>query len=290
VVFHALGVAVSIYRGAPLNGQALLWGQIGITAIQLMTHYGNEYFDLEADRANHTPTRWSGGSRVLAEGRLPSSIALVAAVSLALAALMVSLALAFVVRTGPLTLPLMLLALLLAWEYSAPPLRLSASGRGELSTAILVPVLTPLVGYYLQSGELALLPLLAATPLACLQFAMLLAIEFPDAVGDRAAGKRTLVVRLGEAHSARLYGVSIAAAYLSLAPFVLTGLPVLVALAATLTLPLAAWQVWRMLRGDWTDPARWDSLAFLSVALLIMTALAETLAFLLLVGGVDALS
>ena len=38
---------------------------------------------------------------------------------------------------------------------------------------------------------------LTIVPLALLQFAMLLAIEFPDATGDAATGKRTLVVRLG---------------------------------------------------------------------------------------------
>ena len=38
-----------------------------------------------------------------------------------------------------------------------------------------------------------------------LQVAMLLAIEFPDAEGDRAVGKRTLLVRLGVERTARLY-------------------------------------------------------------------------------------
>ena len=47
-----------------------------MTAAQLMTHYANDYFDLEADRANRTPTRWSGGSRVLPAGVLPPRVAL----------------------------------------------------------------------------------------------------------------------------------------------------------------------------------------------------------------------
>ena len=55
-VLHALGVAMALYGGAALNLAALLWGQIAISAIQWMTHYSNDYFDLDADRANPTPT------------------------------------------------------------------------------------------------------------------------------------------------------------------------------------------------------------------------------------------
>ncbi|MFQ5859616.1 MAG: hypothetical protein ACE5LU_28800 [Anaerolineae bacterium] len=50
--------------------------------------------------------------------------------------------------------------------------------------AFVVSGLTPLVGFYLQSGRLELLPLLAVVPLCGLQFAQMLSIEFPDAAGD----------------------------------------------------------------------------------------------------------
>lgn len=285
VVMHALGVAMSVYGGAPLDVTALVWGQIAISATQLMTHYANDYFDLEADRANHSPTRWSGGSRVLPGGGLSPQVALVAALALACIALGAALVLALVAHTGPLTLPLLAAALALAWGYSAPPLRLNARGIGEAATALIVPGLTPLVGFYLQAGHLAALPLLAIIPLACLQFAMLLAIEFPDVEGDRAAGKHTLVVRLGASRAARLYVAVLVAAYLALPLLVAAGLPSPVALAAALSAPLAGWQVWRITRGDYDRPVRWEALAFVSVALLVSTALLETLAFLLLAGG-----
>jgi 1,4-dihydroxy-2-naphthoate octaprenyltransferase len=89
-------------------------------------------------------------------------------------------------------------ALVLSWEYSAPPLRLHSSGLGELAVALVVTALVPFFGFYLQAPDLVgvRVLLLAVAPLCCLQFAMLLAIEVPDAVGDRAVGKRTLVVAL----------------------------------------------------------------------------------------------
>ena len=282
-LFHGLGVAMALYAGARLNRPVLLWGQVAITSIQLMTHYSNDYFDLAADRANRTPTRWSGGSRVLPAGLLPPRVALIAAVGLALLALGATFVLGLWLQPAPLTIPLLLLALLLAWGYSAPPLRLHSRGIGELTTALLVPGVTPVVGYYLQAGRLELLPFLAVFPLCCFQFAMLLSINFPDAAGDAVTGKRTLVVRLGSEQAARLYVAILSAAYLSLPLLVWSGLPLPVALAAGLLAPAAAWQIWRVRRGAWADPAAWDSLAFWSIGLLMGTAALETAAFLWLI-------
>ena len=130
----------------------------------------------------------------------------------------------------------------------------------------------PLTGFYLQTGQWALLPFVAIAPLAGLQFAMLLAIEFPDAAGDAATGKRTLVVRHGAEWAARLYQLTLIAVYVSLPLLVRVGLPPIVAVCGLLTSPIAAWQVWRMHRGAFRDPARWESIAFWSVALLVVTS------------------
>lgn len=280
VLLYGLGVAMALYAGASLNLPALFWGQVAVTATQWMTHYSNEYFDLPADRVNPTPTRWAGGSRVLAEGRLSPRVALVAAGVLGSVALAAMLGMTFQLRPGPLALPLLLAAFLLALGYSAPPLRLHSRGLGEATVALVVPGLTPLVGYYLQAGWLDRLPLLMVVPLCCLQFAMLLVIEFPDAVGDALAGKRTLVVRLGGARAARLYGGTVLLAYASLPLLIRFGLPSPVALAAGLGAPLALWQARRVWGGAWNDPRRWDSLSFWSIVLLMGTAVMEGLALL----------
>lgn len=278
-LFHALGVAIALYQGATINLSALLWGQVAITAIQLMTHYSNDYFDLAADRANPTPTHWAGGSRVLADGLLPPRVALVAAVVLAAVALLTTLHLGLNIQPAPWTIPLLLLAAFLAWGYSAPPLRLHSRGLGEVTVAIIVPVLTTLVGYYLQSGRLSSLPLLATFPLACLQAAMILVINIVDAAGDVKVMKRTLVIRIGAARAARLYPFLLLTAYGSLPLLLLAGLPLPVAVAILLSLPLAIWQMSRMVGGQWQNPATWDSLAFWSIGLLMGTAALETAAF-----------
>jgi 1,4-dihydroxy-2-naphthoate octaprenyltransferase len=279
LLLHWLGVAMALASGASFRLPALLWGQAAVTAIQLMTHYCNDYFDLAADQANPTPTHWSGGSRVLPEGWLAPRVAWRIAVGLGVFALGVAAVLATVVQPGVQTFLLIAVALVLAWSYSAPPLRLHSRGLGELTTAVLVAGMTPLVGFYVQAGRLGP-ALLGVLPLCCMQFAMLLAVEFPDAAGDAAAGKRTLVVRLGGMRATRLHALALLTAYAVLPLLVASGLPVLVAASVSLSAPVAVWQAWRVATGAWADPARWNSLGFWAVGLLMGTTTAELLAFL----------
>jgi 1,4-dihydroxy-2-naphthoate polyprenyltransferase len=277
-LLFALGAAIAAWHGHAIDARRYVLGQLAVTAFQLMTHYANDYFDLEADRANTTPTRWSGGSRVLVGGELPPRVAWIAAVALAVVGLALTAILAL---EAPLAAATLAVVVVLAWEYSAPPLRLCATGLGELDTAIVVTVLVPWLGFALQAPDLAGLPTLALAiaPLALLQFAMLLAIEFPDAAGDAATGKRTLVVRLGAAPAARLYVAITAAAYLWLPLAVVLGLPARAALAAAIPIPIAIWRIVKI--SDHRDPAAFERLTLFAVALLVATTAAELAAFAL---------
>jgi 1,4-dihydroxy-2-naphthoate octaprenyltransferase len=168
----------------------------------------------------------------------------------------------------------LLVAGALAWAYSAPPLRLLARGLGEVDTALVVTGLVPFAAFALQAraGDAVATLLAAVAPLAILQFAMLLAIEFPDAAGDAATGKRTLVVRLGGARAARLHAAANVAAIGALVAAAGAGLPVVPALAVA---PLAAWRASRALAGDGGDPRRHESTAFWAVALVALTGALE---------------
>jgi len=269
--------------GTALSGrfhlQRYLLGQLAVTAFQLMTHYANDYFDYAADCANTTPTRWSGGSRVLPDGELPREVALAAALAFAAVGTVTAAVLAAI--AGAWTLAALAAIALLAWEYSAPPLRLCARGLGELATAVVVTVLVPWLGYALQASPAPTHALAAAVvPPALLQIAMLLAIEIPDRAGDAACSKRTLVVRLGAARAARLYATVTALAYLWLPlAAALALLPARVALAAALPAPLAAWRIARIAR-DLRDRTAYERLAFFAVLLLVATAACELVALL----------
>lgn len=280
-VLFGLGTVLALVRGATFSTRGYVLGQAAVTAIQLMTHYANDFFDAAADRANLTPTRWSGGSRVLSAGLLPDGIALAAARVLAIAAVVLIALVQWAGGPGGTGAAVtLILALALAWMYSAPPVRLHSRGLGELTTAVVVPGLVPVIAFLLQAGGARGLPalLLAQVPLVGLQFAMLLAIEFPDAAGDAAVGKRTLVVRLGPLRSAALYRACLIAIYGAIPLLALAGLPAAITLGAAAGAPLAAWQFHRLGRGAGTDPTAWEGLAFRAVAMLVGTSIAELVA------------
>lgn len=278
-ILYALGAAIAHASGHSIDAGRYAFGQAAVTAFQLMTHYANDYFDYDADVANQTPTKWSGGSRVLPDGLLPKRVALIAA--LAFAALGLAMTVELDTRgVGSWTVPSLALVLLLAWEYSAPPLRLCARGLGELDTAIVVTVLVPWLGFYLQAPSMRGVELLALTivPLALLQFAMLIAIEFPDEAGDVATGKRTLVVRLGAPAAARLYAAVNVAAFVWPLVAIACGLPARIALAMLVPAPIAMWRIARL--REHADPSAFERLTFFSVFLVVATSLAALLAWL----------
>ncbi|HEX3849892.1 MAG TPA: prenyltransferase [Polyangiaceae bacterium] len=275
LLLFALGSVLARAQGIGINWQRYVWGQATITAAQWMTHYSNDYFDLAADRANSTPTRWSGGSRVLVNGTVTPHAALVASAVLGTTALIAACILAARPDSPRLVLPLALLIIVLSWCYSAPPLRLLSRGLGEATTAFVVTLLTPLLGFYVQSGALRPQLFLACFPLCCLQFSMLLTIELPDAAGDAALGKRTLVVRRGAEWAARCSAAILVATFASLPMLFLLGLPARIAIFAALPAPLGLWQATRLTRGAFRASKHWESLALCSVALLATTTLAE---------------
>ena len=274
-VLYGLGAAVAAYLGHAIDWTRFAWGQLAVTSTQLMVHYSNDYFDLEADQANATPSHWSGGSRVLPRGELPRWVALAAALVLVAFALLATIVLHAALEGGAVPTALLLTALALSWAYSAPPFRLHSRGVGELVAMIIVTLLVPLIGFSAQTGALAPLAVVSAAPLCFLQFAMLLAVEFPDEAGDAAVGKRTLVVRLGAARAATLYVAALALAYALLPIWSWLGLPRSAMLMLFVALPLAVWLGWRVMRGDYREPRQWDRLAFGSATLVTLSALLE---------------
>jgi 1,4-dihydroxy-2-naphthoate octaprenyltransferase len=197
----ALGAAIAAYEGTPVTLARYAAGQAMVTAFHLMTHYANDYFDHRSDRHGE-PTAFSGGSGVLVRGDLSPRTALIAALACAALGL---LAVAGFARAGqPVAAGIGAAIGVLAWSYSAPPLRLAGRGWGEADTAVVVAMLVPLAGYAAFTGRVDGLALTATLAPACAMFAMMIAVEWPDREADTAGGKHNLLVRLGPETAARL--------------------------------------------------------------------------------------
>lgn len=270
-VLVSLGGALSLTLGRPLALGALLQALALVWTNHVMTHYVNEFFDLEADRANTSPTGWTGGSRVLAEGLLSPEVAIGAAVTLMLVSVAQALCLPEPARL------VAWLGLALGWAYTAPPFRLNYRGLGELTVATVLLGLVPLITVQLQgASDLSRYPWPALVPAFLVQFVRMSVMNMADHDGDVQVGKGTLVVRLGPRRARRLHAVGqgLALLWLPLAWRYL-GMPGSVAIALSLTAPLGLWQTRRVLRGEASDPRTADTVVFWatthSATMMIMT-------------------
>jgi 1,4-dihydroxy-2-naphthoate octaprenyltransferase len=271
LLLFALGALIARYQGYPLDPGAYVVGQVFVTALQLMTHYLNEYWDVETDRRNQARTPFSGGSGMLASGLIARETVFLAAVVCLAVASGAAIWLGLEYRIGPAAWAVMVLIFLGAYTYSSPPLTLMSSGYGELTASITVAGLVPALGHILQTGLPNLQVVLATAPLVVYHFAMLLAFEFPDFLSDEAAGKTTLLVRLGRRRGAAVHNAALLLAMGLAVAATFVGLPAQVGLAVVISAPLMLLQivnVRRMLRGE---PVSYVRLTLLAVVIFALT-------------------
>ena len=243
-----LGAAAAAEDG-PLSWGWLALTAAGIFCVETAKNASGEIvdFDSGADTgvAPEDRSPFSGGKRVLVDGLLSRrQVAIVAAVGYMLTA-MAGLAIVFL--REPRVLALGALGIALAFFYHAPPLRLSYRGLGELAVGACYGPLIACGAYLVQRGDVSREVALASLPLGAMVAAFLWINEFPDFHADRAAGKRTLVVRLGRRRASRAFLGLVTAAYAGVALLPAAGLPaaVLLGLAGA---PLACAAAFRLLK------------------------------------------
>ena len=134
-----------------------------------------------------------------------------------------------------------------AYLYHAPPLKLCYRGLGELAVAVCYGPLIAAGTFLVQRGHVTADVLLVSIPLGLLIGAFLWINEFPDYAADKAAGKRTLVVRLGRPQASRAFALVVATAFGWLALLLLFKLPPAASLGLVGLLPAAtaARKLWK---------------------------------------------
>ena len=240
IVPVVLGIVIAASHGFfdPLTAVLTI---IGACLVQLAINVSNDVFDTAqgADDANVTPTKFSGGSRVIQYGLVSFREMATLAAGLYAAGALVGLLL-LVLRGSPALLVIGVAGLIIGIGYTAPPLKLVYRGLGEVAVAIGFGPLMLLGTYVVQSGgALAWEPFVASIPVALLVALILYVNEIPDRRGDAFAGKRTLPVRFGRRAIVAGYRAAVIAAYAAIVAGVLGGTLPVTALLALLTIPLA---------------------------------------------------
>ena len=136
--------------------------------------------------------------------------------------------------SAPTVLPLGAAGFALAYFYVAPPVKLGYIGRGlaEADVVLSFGILPVLGSYYVQSRKLSWSPVVSSLPLGLLTTDVLFNHHFLHSRSDRASGKMSPVVVLGETRAAKASAGIATAAFASVAAGVLSKSLPLVSLAA----------------------------------------------------------
>lgn len=168
--------------------------------IQIGTNFANDYYDFRkgADTADRL-----GPTRVTQSGIFtPRQVLLAAANTFALAVLLG----AYLVWVGGFPILVIgLLSILCGIAYTGGPYPLGYHGLGDLFVFVFFGLVAVCGAFYLQTGTLSLHVLLASVPVGLLCANILVVNNLRDIGTDRAAGKRTLAVRIGRESTRRQY-------------------------------------------------------------------------------------
>jgi 1,4-dihydroxy-2-naphthoate polyprenyltransferase len=224
------GTSLGWHSAGRLDATAALLALLIIALLHAAANVLNDVYD-ELNGADRLNTQriypYTGGSRFIQNGVL--SLEQMRNWGLLLLSLATLLGFGLGAYRGTAVLGLGMAGIGLGVLYSAPPIQLASRGLGEIAVAAGFGLLPVCGAAWLQTGLVQLPALLVAIPVSCWVANILLINEIPDASSDAAAGKRTLVVRLGIRGTGYLY------MFLSLTAFAAVGFAVI-----TGSLPLLA--------------------------------------------------
>jgi len=193
-LLYLLGVLLAVVLFNQFSWDKFIWGYAVLFPAHLMVNYSNEYFDREADRYS-SPTSFSGGSGVLLTHPELKSFAK----SFSLVMILISLCIGFTfsyLYNSPIILLLAISGNLLGWFYTAPPLKLSYRGFGEIAT-VLSGFLIPGLGFAAITGYINSQFIIFSIPIMLFYILFILSVEIPDREADGMGCKKTFIVRFG---------------------------------------------------------------------------------------------
>ncbi len=282
-VAYAIG-ALAASPDSPVLGTSVFWaGYLCLFLLEVATVLVNEVVDLPTDQRNRYFNAFTGGSRVLVDGLL-SQKEVKAGIGVALLGLLAStIWLLSLSAAAPVAIIAVLGTLtLLAIGYTAPPLKLSYRGLGEVDVAVTHSLGVLLCGYVFLGGAWNdPMPWLLSVPMLLGILPSITLAGVPDLQADALASKRTLAVRLGFKNALRvaLFFVLLSAAAAlvwqvwGLAGGAYTGI-------AWLVVPHAALLTWLLARHVRVDraPGRIDGLMVASLVYVVWFGLVPLLA------------
>ncbi len=218
--------------------------------VHFATNISNDYFDhLQGTDAGES----IGGSRVLQEGKITMAELGKAIVLLYVIAAIIGFYMAWTLKLWAIV-PLMAIAFFSSLFYVAPPVRYGYHGLGELFVAINMGPVMILGSKWVLLGRVDWSALPVSLPIGLMVALILYYQSFPDIETDKAAGKRTLAVRLGKTGALKFllaYWITI---YASIAALTVAGYFSPIAWCVLITIPILI-KLWKIIIStrDWVE-------------------------------------
>lgn len=237
-----VGTAAAFSDGAVRWGPALA-ALLGALLLQIGSNLANDVFDY---KKGADATGRLGPVRVTQAGLLtPGQVLAGMWLTFGLAAL-IGLYLVWV--GGWPIMAVGLAAIVSAIAYTGGPFPLSYHGLGDLFVFIFFGLVAVTGTYYVQAGAVSSLAVWVAAPVGLLVVNILVVNNLRDIDSDRAAGKKTLAVRLGAGGARAEYMLLLALAYAAPPLMWLVGVASGWVLLAWLSMPAAAASIRLVLR------------------------------------------
>ncbi|MBN1303136.1 MAG: prenyltransferase [Anaerolineales bacterium] len=171
--------------------------------------------------------------------------------------------------------------ILLVLAYAVPPVRLAATGFGELTLAVLLAFIIPSIGFLLQAKEYHRILTLIGFPLMILGFLFFIVLSFPTYAGDLKYGRTTLLMRLGWERAIFLHHSLMVGVYFLFLAVAFLGIPLRILWPVFMGLPFAVLQGWWLQNIARGAPPVWKLLVTNAIALFGLTIYLLIMTFLL---------
>lgn len=194
-----LGSLFALRLGYDFNLFIFFIGFIIIFLIYASASYINDYYDFKADQYNRQ-YGFSGGSGVLQKHPELKEITKWSAIGFIILSLLLTLWLAFFSVIPLWSIGYIGLGAFFSYFYSAPPVRLSYRGVGEIPH-FLAGMMNTGWGYLLFTGFIDLDIIIFSIPLSFHLLTVILIFEIPDKEADVHGGKQNFIVNHGRKNS-----------------------------------------------------------------------------------------
>jgi 1,4-dihydroxy-2-naphthoate octaprenyltransferase len=239
LILGILGSAVAWYEsiryGSPFNIWYAILATFGLLIAHAAVNIFNDYFDARNGldyKTSRTP--FSGGSGAVPSGLLTIQQSLW--LGIACFVLLVPIAMFFILKTGLMLLPLLVLAMFLIVFYTPLILKM---GYPEWSPGLGLGILPVMGAYFVHTGEYTLTAFIASMPSYFLVHNLLLLNEFPDVEADMTVNRRTLPIIIGKKRAAYFFSLVTLLVYIWVIWSVTYHYMPVFTLLSLLTLPIA---------------------------------------------------